>query len=95
MLANKIVSKAKTDQFGLGPFDPINMKTLNIDHKGETIQLNAQVRNFTLRGLSEVRFSKFKGFKKDFDKLKIEFNLFYPNISVVGKQVELLLRSIQ
>jgi hypothetical protein len=56
-----------------------------IDHKGSSIQLKIVLLNVLFHGLSGFRFNQVDGFKKDFEKAKIELKFHFPRIFLEGQ----------
>jgi hypothetical protein len=88
-VANEIVSRGSIEDNGLGVgvIDPRMFEKASIDHKGSSVQMNIELRDFLLRGVSGIRFSKIEGFKKDFEKAKIELNFNFPTMFIEGEDV--------
>lgn len=58
---------------------------MNIEQGGEgPVNLKINLRNFDFKGLSGVKFTKFVGFKKDFDKKKMEIHFIFPVLKIEG-----------
>lgn len=86
-LANEIILKGKQGypELGLPVFDPLKIEKMNIEQGGAgPVNLKIQLRNFDLRGLSNVRFHKIDGFPERFEKAKMEFRFLYPVMHIQG-----------
>lgn len=85
-LANEIVSQGKTGNaaLGLGVFDPLKVDKLSIDQKDGPVVLKIDLKNFNFGGLSDIKFTKVDGFKRNFEKAKVEFRFKFPRISIQG-----------
>lgn len=86
-VANDIMSRGKQGYpaLGLPIFDPLRIEHMNINQgNGGPVSIKINFKNFELRGLSDVRFTKISGFNKDFDRTKMQFNYIYPALSIQG-----------
>jgi hypothetical protein len=86
-VVNEILSRANQGylDIGLPVFDPLQIERMKIDQGGEgPVNLKINFKNVQLKGLSGVKFTKIDGFKKDYDKAKMEFRFQYPVLSIEG-----------
>lgn len=86
-VANEILSKAKQGYFELGLpiFDPLKIEKMKIEQGGDgPVNLNINLRNFELKGLSGVKVTQINGFRKDFERAKMEIRFNYPILSIYG-----------
>lgn len=86
-IANEIMSRGKQGypELGLPIFDPLRIEKLNIDQGGNgPVNLKMLLRNIDLHGLSELTFTKIDGFRKDYDKAKMELRFRYPVMQIQG-----------
>lgn len=85
-IANEAISKGKlaNNDLGLGVFDPLKVKMFSIDQNTGQVQLKIEMENFEFRGISAIKFNKVVGFRKNFEKAKIELKFNFPEISMQG-----------
>jgi Haemolymph juvenile hormone binding protein (JHBP) len=85
-MANSIVSRGKTGypELGLGVFDPLRVDKMLIHQKTGPVLLKIDLKNFKFGGLSDIKFSKVDGFRREFEKAKIEMKFIYPVLNFNG-----------
>lgn len=85
-VANEVISTGKTGNsaLGLSVFDPLKVDRMTIQQKEGPVMLKIDLNNFQFKGLSGVRFSKVDGFRRDFEKAKIEMRFKFPEIHIEG-----------
>lgn len=86
-VTNEILSKGKQGypELGLPIFDPLKIEKMNIEQGGNgPVNLKINLRNIKLGGLSDIKFSKIDGFRKDYDKARMELRFKYPVLSIEG-----------
>lgn len=86
-VATEIVSKGKKGypELGLPVLDPLSIDKMDIEQGGDSpVNLKINLRNFYIRGLSDMKFTKIDGFKKDYDKTKTEIRFKFPVLRIEG-----------
>lgn len=86
-VATEIVSKGKSayPELGLPVLDPLSIDKMDIEQGGDSpVNLKINLRNFYIRGLSETKFTKIDGFKRDYDKAKMELRFKFPVLRIEG-----------
>lgn len=86
-VTNEIVSKGKSGypELGFPVFDPLKIEKMNIVQGGDgPVTLKLNLKNIELSGMSQMVFSKMDGFRKDFDKARIEMRFKYPSLNIHG-----------
>lgn len=85
-MANEVISKGKTGypELGLGIFDPLKVDKMDIHQTTGPVMLKVDLRNFDFKGFADVKFSKVEGFRKEFEKAKIELRFKFPKIGIEG-----------
>lgn len=86
-VANEIVLKGKSGypELGLPVFDPLKIEKMNIEQAGDgPVTLKINLRNIEMNGMSQMTFTKIEGFRKDFDKARIEMRFKYPALNIQG-----------
>ena len=62
----------------------------SIDQSTGQVQLKIEMENFEFRGMSKIKFTKVDGFRKNFEKAKIELKFNFPEIFMQGTDIILL-----
>lgn len=85
-VANEILARGSQGYFELGlpVIDPLKIDKMNIQQGQGPVSLKISLRNFDLKGLSDVRFSKIEGFQRDYDKARVELRFKYPSMRIEG-----------
>lgn len=86
-VTNEIVSKGKTGypELGFPVFDPLKVDKMNIEQGGDgPVTLKINLRNIEMNGMSQMKFSKIDGFRRELDKSKIEMRFKYPALNIYG-----------
>lgn len=79
--------KGKTGYPDLGfpVFDPLKIEKMNIEQAGDgPVTLKINLRNIEMNGMSQMKFYKMDGFRKEIDKAKIEMRFKCPALNIQG-----------